>query len=100
MLPTISLLGRNLRNVTCGGEDEVRMLNAVLPPVRHADNEWLKRHRSKQLPNAGFHCPKIPLDGSFGNHACATPNDLNIGHPKLFMAAEEGSGFLAAASGE
>lgn len=68
MLTAIGLLDRDLRNVAGGGQDKIRMINAVLAPVRHSNHKWLERHSAKQFPEAGFHCANLTLNASVGNH--------------------------------
>ena len=59
VLPAISFFNGDLRDVACGREDEIRVFNAIFPAVGHPDDERLKRHRSEELANAGFHRRKI-----------------------------------------
>ena len=47
MLTTIRLLNCDLRHIICRGEHEVWVLDPVFAPVRHANNERLKRHEVK-----------------------------------------------------
>ena len=43
VLAAIWVFKSNLGNVAGCRQDEIGMFNAILPTVRHADDEWLKR---------------------------------------------------------
>jgi hypothetical protein len=55
VLAAIWVFKSNLGNVAGCRQGEIRMFNPILPTVRHADDEWLKRDRAKQVANTLFH---------------------------------------------
>jgi hypothetical protein len=64
VLAAIWFFKSNLGNVAGCRQDEIGMFNAILPTVRHADNEWLKRDRAKQSRIRCFIADQSSTDGA------------------------------------
>ena len=59
MLSTILLFDGDLRDFVGRGQNKIWMLNAILTPIRHADDKRLKRHRAEQLAIRAFIAQKL-----------------------------------------
>ena len=54
VLAAIWVFKSDLGNVAGRGQHEIGVFNAILPAVRHTDDEWTKRDRTEQLANTRF----------------------------------------------
>lgn len=55
MLAAVGFFDRDLWYLGGSGQNEVRMLDPVLAPVRRANHEWMKRDSVQKFTDTGFH---------------------------------------------
>lgn len=73
----------DLRHIRGSREDEIGMINSVLPAISHPDDEWLEWTFMQQLPDSLFHILSLAVnpdnatkskgEPDYDNDSCGNP---------------------------